>query len=216
MNLKRFALICSTFCVASAAFAQTQVLNNRRFNNGNFWVLTGNVSRTNYADQFWAPGNAPNNAEPGLQIVANGVQSTGTATQIVNLSDVGLTPGLYSIDANGWFNVYNTEGRANGSRARFRLIVDGVNSGHIDLLAPNATGWTGWTNLSLGPTVFQVNESVGLEIILRADGTGGEFNWGQIAADDMWLQLTPVPEPSTMILLAAGAAGLVHRRRRMA
>ena len=71
--------------------------------------------------------------------------------------------------------------------------------------------WTDWTKLIVPTWTGQVNSSIEFRVALRADGTGG---WGQSVGDLMYMDVTPVPEPASILALVAGLGGLIVRRRK--
>jgi hypothetical protein len=152
-----------------------------------------------------SPGQCPATSGPwGLDLVNNWGISNGTCSQTYY-----ATPGVYQIDGSGWFRLFSGVGTG-VSFARIRIFVDGVKVTENQLNGTNGV-WTDWTKLIVPTWTGQVNSSIEFRVALRADGTGG---WGQSVGDLMYMDVTPVPEPASILALVAGLGGLIVRRRK--
>ncbi len=85
--------------------------------------------------------------------------------------------------------------------AQVHLEIDGADvTGTVNL--PDTGGWQDWTDVTVQTTPITAGSH---EVKFVADSSGFNFNW---------IELTPVPEPASLSILAAGGFALLRRRRR--
>jgi len=202
-------------CWIAATSQGAQILLNPDFENathGANWTVNSPITVKQYSNSFWSPGNVPTgNGDWGLEMTNNGTMSQNNAQQSVT-----LTPGMYELSASVWANVYdNGTTTSQFSRARFSLRVNGTAGTDavetVDLVNNGTGAWTGWTNLQTQTYTMQVNTTVTAFLQMIADGRDG--SWGQVVADEFRLNATLIPEPATLLMLAAAMIPLALLRR---
>lgn len=188
--------------------AQASLINNGSFESP--YLSSGWKVYQNVGDWETVSG-------PGIEIQNSGVVVTAqdgnqyveldshhaTDTNSVMKQAVDLTVGSYILDfyyqpRNNW--VLNSSGIFYG--------IGGFDTNHIDSNAFYADGFNGWTQIFLA---FDIVTDGAYDIIFGAEGRDDSYG-GFI--DNVSLNAAPVPEPSTMILLGSGLAGLVWYRRK--
>ncbi len=216
MHASRIIVPAVTLLAAGSSLG-VEILTNRGFENANHslnWTVNAPINVKEYPASFWSPGPVPTGNGPwGLEIVQNGGTS-GSFLQTNAQQIVTMPPGQYEVKASVWARVYDTQGSA-FSRARFRLLVDGVQQEQLDLVGDTVNGgWTPWTKLETATHTVNVTTSLGVFLQMRADGTGSASNWGQVVADVFSLDATLIPEPTALLLLGAALPLALRGRRR--
>jgi hypothetical protein len=207
--------VAAVMLLLAGSSPAAQILVNRGFENGTDhylnWTVNAPILVKQYPSSFQSPGLPPSTTGPwGLELAQN---ATTAFAQTNAQQEVIVAPGTYQVSANVWARVFDNEGGF--SRARFRLLADGVQVEQIDLVGSTATGggWTPWTKLETAVHTVTVTNSLGVFVQMRADGVGSANSWGQVVADFFSLDAVLIPEPSTAFLLAAAAIPLAFRRR---
>jgi hypothetical protein len=116
----------------------------------------------------------------------------------IQTSDTKKMYGVEFLYGNGWSNgdVYGTLPWGNSTIPLEWQTYNGAN------LVSSGSVTTG-----VG-TVVGFSDPNGFDLLrVRAPGNG--TNWQEIALDNLMVQTTPVPEPATLVLFAAGAIGLL-------
>lgn len=227
--------IPSLLLIASSATHATTILIDATTRNGNFEVTaaggindgdrtfadTADWTNTNGAQTAQATRNTPANLDStgdytGASGGYNAVVSEGAGQYFSNETGHTVAAGdvydatLYWIDAFGWTDT------ADQIALEFFTTVDDTIGGTVEDVLQFLSGVSSTdatyqefsvTGTSL-PAAFE-----GDALFVRFLPVNGNATNGFARVDDFSLSVTPVPEPSSLLLVALGALPFVRRRR---
>jgi hypothetical protein len=221
--LGRFAAFGLIAVVPMSANAQQTV---------NFWfALQGDATATpisnlqigvpgsvfNVSVWYQTPGGFTHNALNGF-IGFDRTNTTGMgATPLDNLLTLNGTPSTAVTNVNTSYNVQFTRVLAGGEGAGTRPFGVDIPLGILDNSITSTTPIRAF-DISLANQSLQVGQST--NVWIWNGGTGSEFTTfitngvTTLRPDTFTMQVTAVPEPTTLAALALGGAFLARRRRR--
>jgi hypothetical protein len=231
-NALHIAFVALLAAAAMTASAQVQ-LSLWNFNDENFspdgGVLRGSLTLLGGTTFAWATGSPLDTASPnrGLNTTTYPAQGTGNRTAGVrfNTPTTGYKDVVVKLD----FRWSNTASKY----ARFQYTVDGTNwidgpqmvatggdtwysQGYGSLLVVNFTGNAAVSNNPLFAFRIVSEFAPGTNAYEAARSTSSYASTGTYRFDLVEVQAVPVPEPASMMSLAAGVMGLLALRRRSA
>jgi hypothetical protein len=181
------ALVLALGTIGSVAFADTNLLTNGSFQTGDFtgWTQGGNEGATGVSNDF--DGYTGEDAD-GFFAFLGPVGSDGTLSQ--SFSDVSGDSYAFSF----WYN-------ANGTTpSDFSAYWDGT-----QLLSLSNASTDGWVNYTFTETG---TGSDGIQFDFRDDPAYDALDNASVAG------VSPIPEPSSFLLMGSGLLGLAGAVRR--
>lgn len=167
------------------------------------WIKTGVHNFVGGSGFNVRPYEAP--ADGSYHIVLGpGDATTNSYTQVLTAGDVG---GTVTLDvAIGNRSGYTTL----ASNNVISILLDGTVAASAVLSANPALGT--WTNLSATYTVQAGDVGKALGVRISHAGTGTWDN-NRVEADNVRLDLTAIPEPTSLALLGVAGLAMIRRRR---
>lgn len=206
-------VLALAFALSTGVMARSLGLPNELINgsweSGNdmgWWRQGGDI--VDLRTWFGNPGPAPGE----LDVYGYGLASSwGVADGSIS-QDVYVEPGIYQIDLTGWLQA--KDGGGFPSWIELQLTVDDqvVAAERVEA----SGGDTGWVYKEIRWVGFVAGKK-DVHLVGHVDGREagpGNWPWGIVYADGIDLEEKIVPEPGTLLALAAGLAGIVVRRRK--
>ena len=149
----------------------------------------------------WYWGAGPRTGAKAAGLASNYGVQTGLATQIIPVDF-----GEWTVDLTGWVWIFdNSNDWGWDTWLKATLTVDGVPvaSQTVSSMTHPMEQWVPIQIIWQGPVMGYLD----LHLEGRADGQGGG-GWGVLSTDDWDLEIGPIPEPSSLLALLTGVAGL--------
>lgn len=207
MKKALFLVVALVFALSAGALANELYNGSWQSGNDEGWFRSGGnvVDTTSY---FGNPGPAPGETDIyGYAIASSWGTGDGNIAQ-----DIYVDSGLYNVTLGGWMRAM--DGWGIPSTINLQLLIDDVLVNEQQVSASGGdTGWIfkqiDWTGNIVGKTT--------VKLVTHVDGQEagpGDWPWGIAYADGISLEQTLVPEPASMLALAAGLVGMVIRRKK--
>ena len=199
-------LIAGLALMLVAGVSEANLLTDSDFeasNQGPWWGLWGNNLHTGtFPDAGTGIGSSNS-----VKIVSNGAAGTGDDYYMYDNSLVSVTPGTayYGSIFAKTQNLANEE---------ISVKIDWFNNGAWVGTAgssPTITGTNDWTALSISGVAPVNANHASLAFFVNQTADGGT---GTAYFDNASLDTQPIPEPTSLLLLGSGLAGLLGLRKR--
>ena len=229
MRMKRWFVGMLVLCVTAAPlYASLLIGNNPNVSDGGLnmappgaWAKVGGAPDARLEnDHATAPDDGGDWAVGGSDGTGSSAPYDNYYFQNFTLAQLDPAPGnLYDVDVSGWSKAWASWWSGENwnwvQEAHIELWID--SDLKFDGMSSNNTNrdtWTLWQHSGQ----YVINTDV--EVRLHSVKGNNEFGTGGLGAiffdsryDDVTLQVTPVPEPATLGLLALGGLALLRRRR---
>lgn len=188
----------------------------------NFSPEVNNGAFTGLTDSNFAPWTTLSTGTP--QFRTNNASPNSGSTNFVLTSDrqIGYDLGHQIATGDtfnlsfGWRDAANWDATDTMDMTLFYTADDDISSSPVTLInlnSGNRTGTGTWETASISGASFSDPAAAGKKLFVRLSATNvtqGEF----ARVDDIFVEVEPVPEPSTTALLGLGGLALVFRRRK--
>lgn len=216
-NIFRFGIVALVVGVFTVAQASAELVFNQDFDSGT-WSFVETPATYNGAsgsDQWEATTNVGGGSGSAITSGSSGATFWGMrdlnnpngggnfdhVLTFSNLDSSSFTSRVLTFDYN--YVLYE-----NADYLRYEVVLDGTGQGEVDIIGTSTSGSSaGWETVT-----FNIDDAVGtvgLRLVARQDGGSDWAGW-----DNVQLNGTAVPEPTTLAMFAIAMAGLGYRRRR--